>query len=597
MDVDRDNFDDALVALEEHLPRASFVALDLEMTGIIGPPETSVLNGDVPQVQYAKGRSVVNKPFNVVQVGICLFEEGTPGAFECRPFNVFVFPRPVDERGPDGKQIRADPFLGLSSSSTCFLADNGMDFQRWVTKGVSYTSVDVEEALLHALPAEEGAQPSSSSHRNDKEKVEPSRPEDIQLVKDTMQKVSSFVDSGGEEMRLPNTNAYLALVLRQKIAERHPQLVVEKRPSPTNPNFQERWVCNLSDEGRKQKTAEHRRRLLALIGFRRMWRLLKAAQKPVVFHNGFFDLLFTMAAFDKPLPPALEDFKSLVHKAFPSAYDTKVLAESAELSGRLCSRSALPELAKGLEKRLRPSGVGGGTGEAVVTTDPYTDDVTMDCATGEASPTAVGPEAALISIGESGEEVANLSFSLPEGFRKYAGASGFHEAGYDAYETGRIFAYFRAVLGSQRIETFANRVFLMWSAFQLQLDRRSDSLAIEGIVRYLYQVDAKVLGNRGLIELLKPLTQDGKRRCAFRWCGPDKLLLVLHGNADTKLGAEGREACEQCLDTLLQREADMGRLRVSSLEAHLEAMAAVAAAAGEGSGGADEPPRKRQRQE
>jgi len=200
----------------------------------------------------------------------------------------------------------------------------------------------------------------------------------------------------------------------------------------------------------------------------------------------------------------------------------------------------------------------------------------------------------LITIGESGEEVVHLSFSLPEGFDRYSKSVEFHTAGYDAFVTGQIFAYFRAVLGGERIEDFSNRVYLMFSAFQLELSRQSDRLMFDGVVRYLCHVSASIGGSRGLEQLLRPLTQEGDRRAEFRWIGQDSLLLVLHGG-DAAAGAPGREACEEALDALLRREAQEGALRFAPLEAHLQAVSGVAVTLGGREGAEEEPPAKRPR--
>merc|ERR1719424_1059813 len=116
----------------------------------------------------------------------------------------------------------------------------------------------------------------------------------------------------------------MALVVRQRINELYPKLAVEKRGGASN-YHQERWVMNLSPEAKIKKNQEKRRELLALIGFRRLWRLLKTSKKPLIVHNGMFDLLFSFSAFDRPLLPTLEAFKAQVHAGFPAVFDTKVL--------------------------------------------------------------------------------------------------------------------------------------------------------------------------------------------------------------------------------------------------------------------------------
>jgi hypothetical protein len=56
-------------------------------------------------------------------------------------------------------------------------------------------------------------------------------------------------------------------------------------------------------------------------------------QKPIIFFNGYTDLLFFLLALYGPqrMPPTLQDFKSLVHHHFPVVYDTRVLACASPL--------------------------------------------------------------------------------------------------------------------------------------------------------------------------------------------------------------------------------------------------------------------------
>lgn len=51
--------------------------------------------------------------------------------------------------------------------------------------------------------------------------------------------------------------------------------------------------------------------------------LLKS-KLPIVAHNALYDMLFTVKAFDRPLPPTLREFKTILLDSFPGhVYDTK----------------------------------------------------------------------------------------------------------------------------------------------------------------------------------------------------------------------------------------------------------------------------------
>eukprot|EP00927_Polykrikos_kofoidii_P078209 TRINITY_DN75053_c0_g1_i1.p1 TRINITY_DN75053_c0_g1~~TRINITY_DN75053_c0_g1_i1.p1 ORF type:complete len:577 (-),score=86.53 TRINITY_DN75053_c0_g1_i1:172-1902(-) len=574
MDVDRDNFEDALVLFEKHLPQATFVSIDLEMTGISGPPATKSSGGDTPTETYAKGRSIVEQPYSIIQVGICLFEENlnTPGKFDCRPFNVYVFPRPVNERDSDGKQIKTQPFIGVSTSSMTFLASNGMDFNRWIAKGVNFTDSLTRKALEQAMPKPNKTETSTENGAfggggpGAREKAVPTKQADIKFVKETMARIAEFVERKEEAFRLPQTNAFLALVLRQNIDERYPHLVVEKRGNPDNPRFQERWVLNLSEEGRLARDQEIRKHFLSQIGFGRMWHTLKDSQKPLVLHNAFFDLLFLVSAFEGSLPATLPEFKNVVHQISPCIIDTKIIAESKELSGRLSSRSGLGDLAAGLAQKLAGKGV---------------------AASGEAP-------ADMTDTASTTADIVNVSFSLPDGFQSYLSSEGsFHTAGYDAYETGRIFAYYRSAVSSSGIKQFEDRIFLMFSAFEIKLRDEANQINVGGAARYLYDLDVTLRDGRKLQEVLKPIVLEGKTRVTFRWCDDGQSVLLVMQGVGFDDGDPARASHEKALDGLLAKEEKCGRLKVSTWEDYIAGKKAPFAATEETS--STEPLPKRQR--
>lgn len=571
MDVDTDNFEEAYEEFAKHLPQAAFVGVDLEMTGITGPPYTRVSQGDVPQAQYSKGRQVISQGFKMVQVGLSLFTEvdhvERPGHFEVRPFNVYVFPRPFEERDNEGKQVKVDDhFVGLSASSMTFLSDHGLDFNRWIGKGVPYASAAIEEQLRKAIPPEGSSSSGSSANNfvnNGREKPEATKPQDIAFIKDTMKSVEEFVARGDTEMKLPGTNSFLALIMRQKIAEKYPALTIEKRPGESNPKQEDRWLVNLDEDGRKQRDEVKRRRIQGRIGFRRMWNLLKEARRPMIFHNGFFDLLFLFSSLEGQLPASLVDFKKQVNEAFPVVLDTKVLAESPDLSGSLgTSRSGLGELATGMDAHMQ-------------SLNNMTDD--------------------------TGTELTKVSFICPAGFDQYTAGecSSFHTAGFDAYQTGRIFAYFRKKLGDAKTMAFINRMYLMWSAFELRLAEPTDHIYYKGVVRHLYDINTKELNNRGLSELFKPLMDGDKRKVVYKWCSntTSLLLFVVAGNGQKEWESADRDACEKCLDALLQPQEAQKRLKFRSLEEHIAAEEVRTGCLAKENSQEDAPEAKRQRTE
>ena len=157
MNVTRSNIDATADEFRSLVSSASFVAMDLEMTGISLPDndcKESLM--DTPSMRYSKMRKVASR-FNVVQVGLTLFHEKNDATnanddstctddadadvdadvdvnnaspvlsedrFEARTYNVFTFP--------------AKGQITLDSSAVDFLVKNGMDWNAWFQDGVSY---------------------------------------------------------------------------------------------------------------------------------------------------------------------------------------------------------------------------------------------------------------------------------------------------------------------------------------------------------------------------------------------------------------------------------------------------------------------------
>merc|ERR1719336_2496049 len=103
-----------------------------------------------------------------------------------------------------------------------------------------------------------------------------------------------------------------------------------------------------------------------------------------------------------------------------------------------------------------------------------------------------------------------------------------------------------------------------------------------GVARYLFDVDTSAINNRGLGELMKPVTDTGTRRVVFKWCSDNRsLLLIAYGTQEKALDVAERAALGQILDGLLQPQQDQKRLRFMPLEGHLESIAQSADAKNE----------------
>lgn len=83
--------------------------------------------------------------YNIVQMGVCIFSkvDDKTSLVVARPYNFFTFPA-------EGEGVV------LSISAINFLKNNGMNFEKWIQEGVSYTDAKGEAWLVKKLEQKRG---------------------------------------------------------------------------------------------------------------------------------------------------------------------------------------------------------------------------------------------------------------------------------------------------------------------------------------------------------------------------------------------------------------------------------------------------------
>lgn len=463
MDVTKENFAETLPELEVALQDCEFATIDFEMSGISLPGNSGSSRpnyGDTPQERYAKTYPISSR-YNIVQMGVCIFskvpdektkskkgEEAKKETLIARPFNFYTF-------AAEGEDVV------LSLSAMHFLKDQGMDFNKWVRQGVSYTNEAGEAYLVKKMEQEReqdrqdaeaaAAAAAGGGEASEKSRIKLTRAADIDFVKAQMEMVTAWVKTekvegsgkGTEEevreaarrfkeLSLTRTNAFLRRVLFEAIGAAYPEIVTEARNNQV-------ILMRLSEAEKKERDAAReaarQAKLTSKVGMRLVFKAIGACGKPLVVHNGMHDLLFMMSAFNKPLPETLIDLKGQLSECFPNTiiYDTKYISTREELLGKTLGTD---------------TGVEGLYHTLVVEEDK------------KEKGAGIGPK-----------------LVLAEGFEKYAGGGegggggGYaHEAGYDAYLTGAIFARMRELLkeGGKEREV-AMKVFNYRSLFETNL--------------------------------------------------------------------------------------------------------------------------------
>ena len=134
--ITSENFDDVSESLCAAIAESDFCAIDCEMTGLNSRSGNANSPSDNYQARYLSVRdSAMN--FLLLQYGITTFKfDPSSNRYVCRPYNVYLFPRPPSFRPGDE---RDDVRFLCQASSISFLCQHKFDFNkcfREKTKGV-----------------------------------------------------------------------------------------------------------------------------------------------------------------------------------------------------------------------------------------------------------------------------------------------------------------------------------------------------------------------------------------------------------------------------------------------------------------------------
>lgn len=447
MEISRDSFAAALPDILEHVKRCSFFSIDLEMTGIRLNSEPEDPTMDVGRLYSIKSR--VAQKFNIIQVGICLFEPISPSggdahagassvdptlAYVARPFNFYVFPDSVEGGGRD---------VVLDADTLGFLRKHGMDFQRWVYTGVSCCTAageaQIRSALADAAEQDAGALGSAGPASTDSLTNAVDRTWFEEGVRAATTLDCATADASGalqrEVVLKPTKSSHARQVLKEHLAGLFPHIKVTSRGRFPNRDV---VLTKISpEELRKAQTDATERRereLVDKIGFRHIFKALSDSGKPCVAHNSFADFLFLLATFQGQLPPHVDEFRTMLHAAFPVIYDTKHLSRDPVFPRERFENTSLGALYD------EYSGQAADGGRACKVTLPL-------------GFHAYAPQTLLKSKGKGSASAATAA----------------HEAGYDALMTGVVFLNLVRELGAARAAAKANYIAIFRGLYALSV--------------------------------------------------------------------------------------------------------------------------------
>ncbi|CAJ1450748.1 unnamed protein product [Effrenium voratum] len=511
MDVTRQNFDEVAREIEALLPSVDFVAIDEEMTGI-GLPGVQEAVGDTPAERYSKMRTVASW-FNIIQFGVALFSKDAEKKYVARAYNFYVFP----EKG----------FINMEATSIHFNSKNGVDWNKWIREGVPYVDKEGAEKLRAALPNAK-AEPSSQTQPNQPQGVVLSNARDKEITSKALEELNKWLADESrteeKEFEMVTTNGFLRKFIYQSLEESFPGLTVESRVTKS-PGLKTMVALRLDDAEKRarelQQRSEQETDLARKLGLRRVFLALASSKKPLVGHalilgcfaslvNLFcvfvlymcvrglffwgggplccfsraifggvqdplasheglvgpifrilariFDLLFALSHFEGPLPDSYDEFKASVRDLFPTLFDTQLLAKSRLLkpkNGQRFHSYALGQV-----------------------------------------------HAVLKQENEAKTEAETVEIVLAEGHQGYGSSARFHEAGYDAFVTGCVFAYMAETAGlkdAEAREEFNGRLVLFRNFFHMNI-HGDDELVTPGAYLHISGIKSQASDLQELLQ-------------------------------------------------------------------------------------------------
>ncbi|GFR63916.1 poly(A)-specific ribonuclease PARN [Elysia marginata] len=413
MDITKHNFYEELDNILKAIEESTFLSIDGEFTGLDAEGCSHCAPFDTPSERYSKLKNG-STDFLLLQVGLCAFkvDEGKR-MYEAKPYNFYLFPSVPHRSAPDKRFM-------CQSSSIDFLVSQGFDFNKVFREGIPYLTAEQEHQMRCFLEQKHSEQ--SNQSFSAMEIPENQR----EFMEDICEKIDAFMaKEDAEPLEIKGCNGLQRKLVYQTVEEKYPLARLETKTGENKERYLLLHGAKNSEELAKidrERQAAEMMELDIQVGFSKVFQAITKAEKLVVGHNMFLDVLHCIKHFHSSLPDDLEDFKSLVTGVLPRLVDTKLISSTPPLKDFI-EKTSLGELHEALQsKPFKP-----------------------------------------------------VTIKTAPGFERYTEEeTKLHEAGYDAFITGSCFATMCKFLGSCQkpatdfllpsssvIKTFVNKLYLM----------------------------------------------------------------------------------------------------------------------------------------
>lgn len=321
MEVTRHNFRETLPLVGEALDACQFYAFDCEMTGLFVSDRNGLAEGKPPSYLHDmedRYEEILqsSEAFVINQFGLSTFS-WNGSSYQAKTFNFYTFPRPFEEYQPR--------FL-CEASSLDFLSQHKFDFNKWIHDGIAYMPGSLRDKKLKMVE--------SPQRRNE---IVPMAEEDKMLVADLRVMVRKWLlHEDSAELLLAPVNAYQRALQYQELRKDQfgcsdPPGFYTDKVEGENGRAMIKLVRASSEEvaQREKDVLEQRRNaIIEASGFSEVLDLMRISGKPAVGHNYSFDVAYSLHSFVSPLPSSWEEYRKLVQWQFPGGiFDTKLIAK------------------------------------------------------------------------------------------------------------------------------------------------------------------------------------------------------------------------------------------------------------------------------
>ncbi|RUP49521.1 ribonuclease H-like domain-containing protein [Jimgerdemannia flammicorona] len=388
MEILRDNFSRLLPKVQAAVDEAEFIAIDAEFSGLnMNPQRMREAQHETLSQRYDACRAAA-QTFAIIQFGLCTFSwDSKTHCYAAKPFNFYVFPTTLASRA------QLERTFTVQASAFDFLTRHSFDFNKWIYQGIPYMTVEEEES--YRVEQLQRLNDELPDIRVDEKSLE--------YMRDMRKAVDEWLadpNSEADYVNIVTNNGYQRRLVYQELRNSYKGLTGDGRPGFIH-------IRRINEEERAKKYEEKKRAydasMVEAIGFRKVIDMMSQSRKPVLGHNMLLDIAHLVQQFVQPLPDTVGEFKTLVHRLFPTLIDTKYICAVAPELQNLIPMSSLDSL------RLNTS------------QEPFADNPKIE-----------------------------THWEHPRYFNAKA-----HEAGYDAYMTGFVFLRLIAFLLMQQAKANA----------------------------------------------------------------------------------------------------------------------------------------------